>query len=144
LCLPRGGASAAKLNEADLDACRTVTAQIGKDGNISILENNAGINRHDHITGDPAAVTKDWDDIIAINPDGVFNVTHAFLPTVTRQQRADSESRFDAVVCSRARLAEFDFETRHARLRRALAAELGRDGIRSRHRSWADRDEDQR
>ena len=28
---------------------------------------------------DPAAVAKDWDDILSINLDGMFNVTRAFL-----------------------------------------------------------------
>ena len=74
-----GKASAVKLDVTDRQACKAAAAEIAKGGNISILVNNAGINRRNPITGDAAAVTKDWDDILSINLDGVFNVTRAFL-----------------------------------------------------------------
>ena len=48
-------------------------------GPVSILVNNAGINRRNAFTADPAAVLRDWQDIMAINLNGTFNVTHAFL-----------------------------------------------------------------
>jgi NAD(P)-dependent dehydrogenase (short-subunit alcohol dehydrogenase family) len=55
-------------------------AQIGeKIGRVSILVNNAGINRRNAFSADPEAVIKDWHDIMAVNLNGVFNVTHAFL-----------------------------------------------------------------
>ena len=74
-----GKASAITLDVTDREACRAAAAEIARTGNISILVNNAGINRRNPITGDPAAVAKDWDDILSINLDGVFNVTRAFL-----------------------------------------------------------------
>src|SRR5436309_4470470 len=74
-----GKASALKLDVTDRAACKTAAAELAKSGNVSILVNNAGINRRNPITGDAAAVSKDWDDILSINLDGVFNVTHAFL-----------------------------------------------------------------
>jgi NAD(P)-dependent dehydrogenase (short-subunit alcohol dehydrogenase family) len=55
--------------------CREV-AQIGR---ICILVNNAGINRRNAFTADAEAVIKDWQDVLAVNLNGVFNVTHAFL-----------------------------------------------------------------
>jgi len=48
-------------------------------GRVSILVNNAGINRRNAFTADAEAVLKDWQDIMAINLNGTFNVTHAFL-----------------------------------------------------------------
>ena len=80
-----GKASFVRLDVTDREACKRAAAEVARDGNISILVNNAGINRRNHITADPAAVAKDWDDILSINLDGVFNVTRAFLtfnPTV--------------------------------------------------------------
>src|SRR5258708_12659535 len=41
--------------------------------------NKAGSNRRKAFTADPEAVLKDWQDILAINLNGTFNVTHAFL-----------------------------------------------------------------
>ncbi len=75
-----GKASAVKLDVTDRQACKAAAAEIAKGGNVSILVNNAGINRRNPINA--AAVTKDWDDILSINLDGVFNVTHAFLDQI--------------------------------------------------------------
>src|ERR1700754_4072311 len=72
-----GQASATALDVTDRAACKAVAAEIARIGNISILVNNAGINRRNPITTD--AIEKDWDDIMSINLDGMFNVTRAFL-----------------------------------------------------------------
>src|ERR1700761_1634340 len=58
-----GEASAIKLDVTDRAACNAVAAEIAKTGKITILVNNAGINRRTPVTGDPVAVAKDWDDI---------------------------------------------------------------------------------
>ena len=87
-----GKATAIKLDVTDREACRKVAAEIANGGNVSILVNNAGINRRNPFTGDAAAVAKDWDDILSINLDGVFNVTHAFLYRSYAQPRAGSST----------------------------------------------------
>src|SRR6266567_219603 len=75
-----GKALSLKLDVTERDKCREVAAQIGATiGQVSILVNNAGINRRNAFTADPEAVLKDWQDIMAVNLNGVFNVTHAFL-----------------------------------------------------------------
>src|SRR5215204_5389360 len=51
-----GKASAVKLDVTDRQACRSAAHEIARTGDISILVNNAGINRRNPITGDPAAV----------------------------------------------------------------------------------------
>jgi len=67
------------------EACRSAAADVAKTiGQVSILVNNAGINRRNAFTAEPAAVFKDWQDIMAVNLDGVFNVTHAFLEQFLR------------------------------------------------------------
>ena len=75
-----GKALSFKLDVTDREACTRVAGEIAaKVGTVSILVNNAGINRRNSFTADPAAVVKDWQDIMSINLDGVFNVTHAFV-----------------------------------------------------------------
>src|SRR5262245_19439055 len=71
-----GKASRLRLDVTERDTCREVAAQIGATiGQVSILVNNAGINRRNAFTADPQAVIKDWQDIMAVNLNGVFNVT---------------------------------------------------------------------
>jgi NAD(P)-dependent dehydrogenase (short-subunit alcohol dehydrogenase family) len=75
-----GKAWSLRLDVTERDKCREVAAQIDATiGQASILVNNAGINRRNAFTADPEAVIKDWEDIMAVNLNGMFNVTHAFL-----------------------------------------------------------------
>jgi NAD(P)-dependent dehydrogenase (short-subunit alcohol dehydrogenase family) len=68
------------LDVREPDKCRDVAEHIGKEiGRVSILVNNAGINRRNAFTADPEAVVRDWQEIMAVNLNGVFNVTLAFL-----------------------------------------------------------------
>ncbi len=128
-----GKASAVKLDVTDRAACRAAASKIGKSGKVSILVNNAGINRRNPITGDAAAVAKDWDDILSINLDGVFNVTHAFLDQLraTRGRIVNIGSIQSFVHVSWPNSAAYT-TSKHGVLgfTRALAAELGKDGVR--------------
>ena len=75
-----GKAEHLTLDVTDQAACRAIAADVGtKIGAISILVNDAGINRRNAFTGDAETVAKDWRDVLAVNLNGVFNVTHAFL-----------------------------------------------------------------
>src|ERR1700751_2452574 len=75
-----GKAESFVLDVRERARCRESAALIEKNvGPISILVNDAGINRRNAFTADPEAVIKDWEDIVATNLYGVFNVTHAFL-----------------------------------------------------------------
>ena len=75
-----GRASHFRLDVTQRDDCVAVAKQVREQvGRISILVNNAGINRRNAFTADASAVIKDWEDIISINLNGLFNVTHAFL-----------------------------------------------------------------
>ena len=75
-----GKASCFEVDVANRQQCaevaKGVVAELTK---VTILVNNAGINRRNPITADQADVFNDWDDIIDINVKGVFNVTHAFM-----------------------------------------------------------------
>ena len=62
-----GKALSLRLDVTERDKCRDVAAQIGATiGQVSILVNNAGINRRNAFTADPEAVIKDWQDIMAV------------------------------------------------------------------------------
>jgi 3-oxoacyl-[acyl-carrier protein] reductase len=75
-----GNAESFALDVAKRDDCTAMAKQIAdKVGPVSILVNNAGIARRNGMLGAAEAVINDWEDIIAINLTGVFNVTHAFL-----------------------------------------------------------------
>jgi NAD(P)-dependent dehydrogenase (short-subunit alcohol dehydrogenase family) len=68
-----GKALSLTLDVTERDKCREVAAQIGATiGQVSILVNNAGINRRNAFTADPEAVIKDWQDVMAVNLNGVF------------------------------------------------------------------------
>jgi NAD(P)-dependent dehydrogenase (short-subunit alcohol dehydrogenase family) len=128
-----GTASAVTLDVTDRQACRAVAAEIGKSGKISILVNNAGINRRNHITGDATAVAKDWDDILSINLDGMFNVTHAFLAQLrARKGRIVNIGSIQSFVHVSWPNSAAYTTSKHGVLgfTRALAAELGKDGVR--------------
>ena len=128
-----GEASALELDVTDREACKTVAAAIGKGGDISILVNNAGINRRTPFVGDKAAVAKDWDDIMGINLDGMFNVTHAFIDQIraTKGRVINIGSIQSFVHVNWPNSAAYT-TSKHGVLgfTRALAAELGKDGVR--------------
>lgn len=128
-----GTASAMSLDVTDRQACKAVAREAAKKGDISILVNNAGINRRNPITGDAVAVSKDWDDILSINLDGMFNVTHAFLDQLraTRGRIVNIGSIQSFVHVSWPNSAAYT-TSKHGVLgfTRALAAELGKEGVR--------------
>src|SRR5882757_6182912 len=75
-----GQAVSFALDVTQREACVAMAKQIAeKVGPVTILVNNAGIARRNGMLGASEAVINDWEDIIAINLTGVFNVTHAFL-----------------------------------------------------------------
>jgi NAD(P)-dependent dehydrogenase (short-subunit alcohol dehydrogenase family) len=92
-----------------------------------VLVNNAGINRRTPFAGDPASVIKDWTDIMAVNLDGMFNVTHAFLVTLRATKGRIGNI---ASVQSFAHMRTPNSAAYTTAITRALAAELGKDGVR--------------
>src|SRR5436305_8455164 len=122
------------LRVTDREACRVMATKVaGEVGNISILVNNAGINRRNAFTGDRAAVVKDWQDIIGINLNGVFNVTHAFVEQLRGTKgRVVNIGSIQSFVHVRTPNSPAYTTSKHGVLgfTKALAAELGKDGVR--------------
>jgi NAD(P)-dependent dehydrogenase (short-subunit alcohol dehydrogenase family) len=129
-----GKARSLKLDVTERDACRRVAEDIAKEiGQVSVLVNNAGINRRNAFTADPEAVFKDWQDIMAINLNGVFNVTHAFLGQLRATKgRIVNIGSIQSFIHVRTPNSPAYTTSKHAVLgfTRALAAELGKDGVR--------------
>jgi NAD(P)-dependent dehydrogenase (short-subunit alcohol dehydrogenase family) len=129
-----GKANAFTLDVTDREACRVMAMKVaGEVGNISILVNNAGINRRNPFTGDREAVVKDWEDIIGINLNGVFNVTHAFVEQLRATKgRIVNIGSIQSFVHVRTPNSPAYTTSKHGVLgfTKALAAELGKDGVR--------------
>jgi NAD(P)-dependent dehydrogenase (short-subunit alcohol dehydrogenase family) len=129
-----GSAEVFVLDVTDREAAHSIADVVAaKIGPVSVLVNNAGINRRNPITGDDAAVFKDWDDIIAINVMGVFNVTHAFLPQLRKTQgRIVNIGSIQSFVHVRTPNSAAYTTSKHGVLgfTKAMAAELGKFGVR--------------
>jgi len=123
-----------KLDVSDRAACRAVAAEVAaKVGPVSILVNNAGISRRNPFTGDPDAVIKGWQETMAVNLNGVFNVTHAFLGALRASKgRIVNIASIQSFTHVRTPNSVAYTTSKHAVLgfTRALAAELGKDGVR--------------
>jgi NAD(P)-dependent dehydrogenase (short-subunit alcohol dehydrogenase family) len=116
--------------EACLAMAKQVTEKVGK---ISVLVNNAGINRRNAFAADKDAFLKDWEDIMAINLNGMFNVTRAFIDTLRATKgRIINIASIQSFVHVRTPNSVAYTTSKHGVLgfTRALAAELGKDGVR--------------
>jgi NAD(P)-dependent dehydrogenase (short-subunit alcohol dehydrogenase family) len=129
-----GKADSFALDITQREHCVKVAGQIAdKIGAVSILVNNAGINRRNAFTADPDAVIKDWQDIMAINLNGTFNVTHAFLGALrTTKGRIINIGSIQSFVHVRTPNSPAYTTSKHGVLgfTKALAAELGKHGVR--------------
>jgi NAD(P)-dependent dehydrogenase (short-subunit alcohol dehydrogenase family) len=129
-----GMAEAFTVDIADRTACAAAAADVARRmGPVSVLVNDAGINRRTPFTGEPAAVIKDWDDIMAINLNGMFNVTQTFLATLRATKgRIVNVASVQSFAHMRTPNSAAYTTAKHGVLgfTRALAAELGKDGVR--------------
>jgi 3-oxoacyl-[acyl-carrier protein] reductase len=129
-----GKAESFVLDVTKREDCVAVAKRVAdKVGAVSILVNNAGIARRNGMLGATEAVIKDWEDIIAINLTGVFNVTHAFLsPLRAAKGRIVNIGSIQSFMHLRTPSSPAYTASKHGvlGLTRALAAELGKDGVR--------------
>ena len=129
-----GSAASFALDVSKREDCNTTAKRIADEiGPVSILVNNAGIVRRHGMLGADSDVIKDWDDIISINLSGVFNVTHAFLPSLRATKgRIINIGSIQSFVHVRTPSSPAYTASKHGVLgfTRALAAELGKEGVR--------------
>src|SRR3954452_19757150 len=73
-----GNAAGLACDVTDRDACDRLASKIRAEiGAVSVLVNNAGIIRRGKVTD--ANTRRDWDDTLAVNLDGPYNMVTAFL-----------------------------------------------------------------
>jgi NAD(P)-dependent dehydrogenase (short-subunit alcohol dehydrogenase family) len=129
-----GQAESLKLDVTRRADCVAVAKRVAEQvGPVSVLVNNAGIARRNGMLGAPEKVIDDWESIIAINLTGVFNVTHAFLePLRATKGRIVNIGSIQSFVHLRQPSSPAYTASKHGvlGLTRALAAELGKDGVR--------------
>ena len=129
-----GAADGFAVDVSRRDDCRAVARTVAERiGQVSILVNNAGIVRRNGMLGPEDEVTKDWEDVIGINLTGVFNVTQAFLaPLRAAKGRIVNIGSIQSFVHVRTPSSPAYTASKHGVLgfTRALAAELGKEGVR--------------
>ena len=129
-----GKAESFALDVTRREDCVAMAKQIAdKIGPVSILVNNAGIARRNGMLGAADKVIDDWESIIAINLTGVFNVTHAFLSALRANKgRIVNIGSIQSFVHLRQPSSPAYTASKHGvlGLTRALAVELGKDGVR--------------
>jgi 3-oxoacyl-[acyl-carrier protein] reductase len=129
-----GQAESLKLDVTRREDCVAIAKRVAEQvGPVSILVNNAGITRRNGILGAADKVVDDWESIIAINLTGVFNVTHAFLGALRATKgRIVNIGSIQSFVHLRQPSSPAYTASKHGvlGLTRALAAELGKDGVR--------------
>jgi NAD(P)-dependent dehydrogenase (short-subunit alcohol dehydrogenase family) len=129
-----GKAESFPLDVVRREDCFALAKQVAdRVGQVSILVNNAGITRRNAFTADSETVAKDWRDILAINLDGVFNMTQAFLaPLRATKGRIVNIGSIQSFVHLRTPSSAAYTTSKHGVLgfTKALAVELGKDGVR--------------
>jgi 3-oxoacyl-[acyl-carrier protein] reductase len=129
-----GQAESLKLDVTKREDCVAIAKRVAEQvGPVSILVNNAGIARRNGMLGAADKVVDDWESIIAINLTGVFNVTHAFLGALRANKgRIVNIGSIQSFVHLRQPSSPAYTASKHGVLgfTRALAAELGKDGVR--------------
>lgn len=119
-----------QLDVTNVEACRALADIIRQQaGDISILVNNAGIIIREGIDSDRAA--ENWRRVLDVNLNGVFNVTHAFLPALRARHGSvinlGSIASFVGVADT---LGYSPSKGGVKLLTQALARELAKDGVR--------------
>lgn len=124
------GAVGIACDVADRDACDALAARVRDEiGPVSVLVNNAGVIRRGKVTD--ANTRRDWDETLAVNLDGPYNMVTALLDQL-RQTKGSiinigSIQSFVALPNSAAYTAS---KGGVRLLTKALAIELGPMGIR--------------
>ena len=129
-----GKAESFPLDVTRRDDCIAMAKQVAERvGAVTILVNNADIVGRNGMTGADEAVIRDWESIISVNLTGVFNVTHAFLPALRANKgRIVNLGSIQSFLHLRTPSSPAYTASKHGvfGFTKALAAELGKDGVR--------------
>lgn len=114
---------------SDYDEVKQMKEHLGENfGEIDILVNNAGINRDNFF----AKMDKeDWDKVLSVNLDSVFNCTHTFLDHLKDSEQGRVIS-ISSVVGERGNKGQVNYASSKAGIigfTKALSQELVRDDV---------------
>jgi NAD(P)-dependent dehydrogenase (short-subunit alcohol dehydrogenase family) len=126
------GAIAARMdvrNRAEVEAA--VEATLRQFGRLDVLVNNAGVNTLAHRVTIDAFPTEEWDRILAVDLDGLFQVSQCALPPMLRQGAGRIINIASVVGLVSLRLQSPFVAAKGAvvNLTRSMATELGPKGI---------------
>ncbi len=119
-----------ELDVSDFDKCQEVVKEIHKRlGRIDVLVNNAGIARDTLFV---RMSREQWDEVLNVNLNGVFNMTRAVIPIMIRQ-RGGSVINVSSVVGIYGNAGQTNYAASKAGIigfSKALAKEVSKRGIR--------------
>jgi NAD(P)-dependent dehydrogenase (short-subunit alcohol dehydrogenase family) len=123
-------AFAFRLDVTEAAACDALAQTIARDiGEIAILINNAGIIIREGL--DSPRAPENWRRVLDVNLTGVFNVTHALLPSLRKTRGAIvNVGSIASFVGVGGTLGYAPSKGGVKLLTQALARDLARDGIR--------------
>jgi len=127
-----GGGHPLELNVTDGTKIESVMAAVvERFGRLDILVNNAGINTMAHRVSIDAFPREEWDKIIAVDLTAAYEMSKAAAQIMKRQRcgRILNISSIAGVVPLRLQCAFTAAKAGLNNLTRAMAIELGRDGI---------------
>jgi len=126
----RGGKAA--IHQADVSKADEVEGMLnairGELGPVSVLVNNAGINRDKSFT---KMTREQWDEVLSVNLSGAFNVTKAVLPDMLEQQWGRIIN-VSSIVGQRGNFGQANYAAAKAGLigfTKTLALETARKGV---------------
>ncbi len=124
------GAVGFKLDVRDRDKVKQVVSEIaGKEANIDILVNNAGITKDSLFI---RMKDEAWDEVIAVNLTGVYNVTRQVAPIMMKKKKG-SIINVSSVVGFMGNAGQVNYSSTKAALlgfTKSLAKELAPRNVR--------------
>ena len=125
-----GEAWSYELDVSDAEACQACTATVAAEaGRVSVLVNNAGVFHREPVTA--PTVPEHWRHTMAVNLDGVFNVSMAFLDALIETKgRIINLGSVSSYFGSRNAVAYATSKAGVMNLTKAMASDLGVHGVR--------------
>jgi acetoacetyl-CoA reductase len=125
----RTGVAVFKWSVADYDACAAGVARVGENlGPVEILVNNAGITRDAMFH---KMTPQQWNEVIATNLTGVFNITHCVWPGM-RERKFGRVITISSINGQKGQAGQVNYSAAKAGdlgFTKALAQEGARSGI---------------
>ncbi len=125
-----GQASSYRLDVTDAEACRAVATAVESEvGALDVLVNNAGILIREGL--DSPNASRNLQQVMKVNHEGTFNVTHAWLPSLRKTRGTVVNIASVAAFLGWPNTLGYSPSKGAVKLlTQSLAADLGKDGVR--------------